>query len=74
MQEDKNISVGFDVGRIARTPQEIARDPLLSKARKIELLNTLKHHHAAPRHKGVLRDADLELEKLLELNLLANQN
>ena len=74
MNQDKNILAGFDVGGVARTPQEIAADPMLSNARKIELLKSLKDHHAAPEDKGVLRDADLELEKLLELNSLANEH
>lgn len=74
MHEDKTIPTGSDVGRIAGTPREIARDPLLSRARKIELLNTLKHHHAAPRHRSVVLEVDVELEKLLELNSLGNQN
>lgn len=74
MSEDKNISTSFDAGATARTPKEIAGDPMLSNARKIELLKSLKEHHAAPKDQGILRDADLELEKLLELNSLANQN
>lgn len=69
---DKNIGTSFDVGGVTRKPSEIAADPLLSNARKIELLKAYKEHHAAPEHKGVLRDADLELSKLLELNSLAN--
>lgn len=74
MSEDKNVSVYFDAGAIARTPSEIANDPTLSNARKIELLKSVKEHHAAPKDQGVLRDADLELEKLLELNSLAHEH
>lgn len=70
---DKNISTIFDAGAIARTPAEIAGDSTLSNARKIELLKSYKDHNAAPENKGVLRDADLELEKLLKLKSLANQ-
>lgn len=69
---DKNILPGFDVGSVSRKPSEITADPTLSNARKIELLKSYKDHYAAPEHKGVLRDADLELEKLLRLNSLAN--
>lgn len=69
---DKNILPGFDVGAVARKPSEIAADPTLSNARKIELLKSYKDHHAAPEHKGVLGDADLEMQKLLKLNSLAN--
>ncbi|AEQ52066.1 hypothetical protein [Pelagibacterium halotolerans] len=71
---DKNIPVYFDVGAIARTPAEIAADPTLSNARKIELLKSLKERHVAPEDKGMLGDADLELDKLLELNALANDH
>ncbi|MEQ8447220.1 MAG: hypothetical protein RIB57_15155 [Pelagibacterium sp.] len=71
---DKTVSVYFDAGAVARTPAEIAGDPTLSNARKIELLKSLKAHNAAPESKGVLRDADLERGKLLELNTLANDH
>lgn len=70
---DKNIPTYFDVGGVARTPSEIAGDPTLSNARKIELLKSYKDQNAAPEGEGVLRDADLELEKLLKLNSLANE-
>lgn len=70
---DKNISVYFDSGAIARTPAEISADSTLSNARKIELLKSYKEHNAAPKDAGVLRDADLELEKLLKLNSLSNE-
>lgn len=70
---DKNISTSFEQGGVARTPAEIAADSTLSNARKIELLKAYKDHDSAPGDKGVLRDADLELEKLLELNSLANE-
>lgn len=70
---DKNIPIYFDSGAIARTPSEIAGDSTLSNARKIELLKSYKDHHAAPENKGVIRDADLELSKLLKLNSLANE-
>ena len=70
---DKNISVYFDSGAVARTPAEIAGDPTLSNARKIELLKSYKEHNAAPKDEGVIRDADLELDKLLKLNSLANE-
>ena len=69
---DKNISTSFQAGAVTRTPAEIANDPTLSNARKIELLSSYKEHNAAPADHSVLRDADLELEKLLELNSLAN--
>lgn len=71
---DKNIAPYFDVGAVARKPSEITADPTLSNARKIELLKSYKDHHAAPEHKGVLRDADLELGKLLKLNSLSNDH
>ncbi|WP_196257822.1 hypothetical protein [Pelagibacterium limicola] len=73
MADNKNISTYFDSGAVTRKPSDIAADPMLSNARKIELLKSYKDHHAAPEHKGVLRDADLELEKLLKLNSLANE-
>ena len=73
VMSDKNIPTYFDVGAIARKPSEIAADPTLSNARKIELLKTYKDHNAAPENEAVLRDADLELEKLLKLNSLANE-
>lgn len=69
----KNIYPYFDFGAVARSPGEIAADPTLSNARKIELLKSIKDHAAAPQNRGVLRDADLELEKLLKLNSLANE-
>lgn len=73
---DKTVSVYFDAGAVARAPAEIAGDPTLSNARKIlgKLLKSLKAHNAAPESKGVLRDADLEQDKLLELNTLANDH
>jgi hypothetical protein len=71
---DKNISQNFDSGGVTRTPAEIAADPTLSNARKIELLKAMKDHHAAPSDKGVLRDADLEMDKLLKLNSLGDQH
>lgn len=74
MSDDKNVPVYFNSGAVSRTPGEIANDPALSNARKIELLKAVKDHHAAPKDKGVLRDADLELEKLLELNSLAHEH
>jgi hypothetical protein len=40
----------------------------LSNPRKIELLKSLKEHHAAPQDKDMQRDADLELAKLLKLD------
>lgn len=70
---EKAIAPGFDVGAVSRRPSEIAADPTLSNARKIELLKSYKDHNAAPEDRGVLREADLELEKLLELNSLANE-
>lgn len=69
---DKNISTDFDTGAVTRTPAEIANDPTLTNARKIELLKSYKEHNAAVEDQGVLRDTDLELDKLLELNSLAN--
>jgi len=54
------------------SPAEIARDPTLSHARKIELLETLRDHHAAPANKGVLRGADLD--KLFKRNSLAKDH
>lgn len=69
---DKNISTYFDSGATVRKPADIVNDPSLSNARKIELLKSFKDHNAAPENRGVLRDADLELEKLLKLNSLAN--
>lgn len=71
---DKNISTYFDSGATVRKPADIVNDPSLSNARKIELLKSFKdhNHNAAPENRGVLRDADLELEKLLKLNSLAN--
>lgn len=74
MNEDRTISTTFDTGATSPTPQQIAGDPMLSNVCKIELLKSLKEHHAAPKDRGVLRDADLELEKLLELDSIANQN
>lgn len=68
---DKNIPVYFDAGAVVRTPAEIAGDPTLSNARKIELLKSVKERNAAPENQGVLRDADIELDKLLKLNTLA---
>ncbi|WP_332716522.1 hypothetical protein [Pelagibacterium mangrovi] len=68
MNEDRDASVYFNAGAIARTPEEIAGDPTLSNARKIELLKSLKEHHAAPQDKDMQRAADLELAKLLKLN------
>lgn len=69
---DKNIPVYFDNGAVTRSPSEIVSDPSLSNERKIELLKSYKAHGSAPANKGVLRDADLELDKLLKLNSLAN--
>ena len=69
---DKTIPACFDAGAIARSPAENAGDPTLSHARKIELLETLRDHHAAPANKGVLRDADRD--KLLKLNSLAKDH
>jgi hypothetical protein len=69
---DKNISTPLGRGGAARTPSDIAGDTTLSNARKIELLKSYKDHNADPGKRGVIRDADLELEKLLKLNSLAN--
>ena len=69
---DKTIPACFDAGAIAHSPAEIAGDPTLSHARKIELLEILRDHHAAPANKGVLRDADRD--KLLKLNSLAKDH
>lgn len=69
---DRSSPRGFDDGAVARKPAEIMADPMLSNAHKIELLKSFKAHYAAPKHAGVLRAADLELEKLLTLNSLAN--
>lgn len=73
MPDDKNIAVYMDVGAIRRTPAEIAADPMLSNARKIELLKSYKEQHAGPGNRGVIRDADMETAKLLKLNSLANE-
>lgn len=70
---EKAIKPGFDFGKVSRRPSEISADPTLTNARKIELLKSYKDHHAAPEDRGVLREADLEIEKLLKLNSLANE-
>ncbi|GGA46391.1 hypothetical protein [Pelagibacterium lentulum] len=73
MATDKNISTYFQAGGVRRSPKDIAQDSTLSNARKIELLRSYKYHHAAPKHKAVIRDVDLELSKLMKLNSLANE-
>lgn len=70
---DKNIPIYFDNGAVIRSPEEIANDPALSEARKIELLKEAKHHKNAPENKGVIKDDDLEGDQLLKLNSLANE-
>lgn len=64
---EKTVSTYFDAGAVVRSPALIASDPTLSNARKIELLKSIKEHYCAPEHSGMLRDADLELSKLLRL-------
>jgi len=49
----------------ARTPKEIALDATLTSTHKIELLTKLKDHNAAPWQQAVVREADVELAKLL---------
>jgi hypothetical protein len=68
MNEDRDASVYFNAGAIARTPGEIASDPTVSNPRTLALLKSLKEHHAAPQDKDMQRDADLELAKLLKLD------
>lgn len=70
---EKAIKPGFDFGKVSRRPSEISADPSLTNARKIELLKSYKDHNAAPDDRGVMREADLEIEKLLKLNSLANE-
>ncbi|WP_404403002.1 hypothetical protein [Pelagibacterium halotolerans] len=48
-----------------RTPMDIARDPILSNARKIELLKSIKEHNAGAKDPAIIRDADLALEEML---------
>lgn len=71
---EKTVSTYFDAGAVVRSPALIASDPTLSNTRKIELLKSIMEHHAAPEHSGVLRDADLELSKLLHLNSRPQQH
>lgn len=70
---EKAIKPGFDFGKVSRRPSEISADPTLTNARKIELLKSYKDLNAAPDDRGVMREADLEIEKLLKLNSLANE-
>lgn len=72
MADDKNISTYFEGGGVTRSPGEIVNDPDLSKERKIELLKRYKEGGEVT-DRAVLRDADLELDKLLKLNSLANE-
>ncbi|MCD7060176.1 hypothetical protein [Pelagibacterium xiamenense] len=68
MTQHHSTSIPSQVTRVRRTPAEIAHDPTLSNARKIELLKSIKEHNAGAKDPAIIRDADLALEEMLRFS------
>lgn len=55
-----------DDGQPRHGPAEIAADPTLTTARKIELITSYKEHHAGPHDDEAREAADREIARLLQ--------